>query len=245
MTSLKRVEMTLRNVLYISYAVPAEKLRALVPDFMGLATLDKDIAFFSIVVFQSTKVQISSLPFAHFNYNQLNLRTYIIDPDTGNHGVYFLKSGVTSRFISLGTRTLGIPWQHIDLEIKLTPNDKSLCYSYNVVGKWQEDFHISAVKTPQPLNKLTLFADMESAVEYIIRPLIGFFEESGNIGRFTIWHQDIMPQIWQLQQVNFPLVNELGILEEFDNPHSVFFLPKADFYIYMPPTFIKRKGGES
>jgi len=82
---------------------------------------------------------------------------------------------------------------------------------------------------------------VESAVEYIVRPLIGFFGESGHIGRFNIWHEDIMPQIWQLQQVNFPLLNELGIIKEVENPHSVFFLPQADFYIYMPPNFVKRK----
>jgi hypothetical protein len=52
-----------------------------------------------------------------------------------------------------------------------------------------------------------------------------------------------MPQIWQLQQLNFPLLDELDIIKEVENPHSVFFLPQADFYIYMPPTFVKRKGG--
>jgi hypothetical protein len=244
MTSLIRVKMTLRNVLYISYAVPEKNLRALVPDFMRLATLAKDVAFLSIVALRSTKVRISSLPFAHFNYNQLNLRTYIIDPVTGKHGVYFLKSGVTSRFISLATRMIGIPWRHINLDVQVTPDINNL-HSYNAAGEWQEDFHISAVETPEPLNKLTLFADLESAVDYLVRPLIGFFGESGHIGRFTIWHQDIMPQIWQLQQVNLPLFKELGIIEEVDKPHSVLFLPQADFYIYMPPTFIKRRGGKS
>jgi hypothetical protein len=242
-TGLMRVDMTLRNVLYISYAVSEGSLRAFVPDFMRLATLEKDVAFLSIVVLRSTKVRISSFPFAHFNYNQLNLRTYIIDPDTGKHGVYFLKSGVTSRFISLATRTVGIPWKHIDLELQVTPGDNSLRYSYNAAGNWQEYFHITAVEAPQPLNKLKLFADVESAVEYIVRPLIGFFGESGHIGRFTIWHEDVMPQIWQLQQLNFPLLDELDIIKEVENPHSVFFLPQADFYIYMPPTFVKRKGG--
>jgi len=240
-----RMAMTLRNVLYISYAVPAERLRPLVPDFISLATLDSDVAFLSIVVLRSTKVRINSLPFAHFNYNQLNLRTYIIDPVTGNNGVYFLKSGVTSHFISLATHMVGIPWQRIDLDVQLTPDINSLGCSYNAAGNWQEGFHIKAVEAPEPKNKLTLFADVESAVKYIVRPLIGFFGERGHIGRFTIWHQDIMPEIWQLRQVNFPLLNELGIIEEIDNPHSVFFLSQADFYIYMPPTFIKKKGGES
>ena len=240
-----RVAMTLCNVLYISYAVPERSLRDLVPDFIRLATLEKDIAFISIVVLRSTRVRINSLPFAHFNYNQLNIRTYIIDPITGKHGVYFLKSGVTSRFISLATRMAGIPWQQIDLEVQVNPDINGPRYCYNAVGNWHESFNITAMEAPQPQNKLTLFADMESAVDYIVRPLIGFFgEKNGHVGRFTIWHQDIMPQIWQLQQVNFPSLNTLGITEGIGDPHSVFFLPQADFYIDMPPTLIKRKGGE-
>jgi len=244
-TSLLRVVMTLRNVLYISYAVPAERLRPLIPDFIRLSTLDSDVAFLSIVVLRSTKVRINALPFAHFNYNQLNLRTYIIDPVTGKNGVYFLKSGVTSHFISLATRMVGIPWHHIYLDVQVTPDISSLGYSYNAAGNWQQEFYIKAVEAPEPQKKLTLFEDVESAVKYIVWPMIGFFGERGHIGRFTIWHEDIMPQIWQLRQVNFPLLNELSIIEEVNNPHSVFFLPQADFYIYMPPTFIKKKGGES
>jgi hypothetical protein len=243
-TNLMRVEITLRNVLYISYAVPERNLRGLVPDFIRLAVLEKDIAFLSIVILQNTKVRIKSFPFTRFNYNQLNLRTYVIDPLTGKHGVYFLKSGVTSRFISLTTRMIGIPWQHIDLEVQFTPDGENSGCFYSAAGKWERNFYVSAMKLPESTNKLMLFTDLESAVDYIVRPLIGFFGESVHIGRFTIWHQNIMPQIWQLQEVDFPSMNELVTIEGVDNPHSVFFLQQADFCINMPPTFISKKGGE-
>jgi len=242
LTSLMTVLMTLCNVLYISYAIPARKLRALLPEFLKLATLEEDTAFLSIVVLQSTKVHLNSLPFARFNYNQLNIRTYIIDPVTGYHGVYFLRSGVTSRFISLATRTLGVPWQHINLEVQVTHDSKNL-RSYAAAGKWQEKYNFTAVELATPSRKLKSFADVKSAVDYIVRPLIGFFGDRERVGRFNIWHQDIMPQIWQLQQIDFPLLSELGIIEEVTKPHSVFFLAQADFSIYMPPTFINRKRG--
>ncbi len=244
--SLMRVAMQLRDVLYITYVVPEGSLRDMVPDFIKLAALENGSAFISVVVLRCTRVRINALPFVRFNYNQLNIRTYIIDPVTGKHGVYFLESGVTSHLISIATRTLGIPWQHIGIDLQVTPdNNRRRCF-YSASGIWHSGFHITAAETPESLNKLTLFTDLESAVDYLVRPMIGFFEtKSGHIGRFTIWHQDIMPQVWQLQQVDFPLLNELGIIEDIDNPYSVFFLPQADFYIYMPPGFINRKGDEA
>jgi hypothetical protein len=240
--SLMRVAMQLRNVLYITYPVPEARLRALLPEFLKPAAPEKDNALISIVVLRCTKVRINSLPFVRFNYNQLNIRTYVVDPITGKQGVYFLESGVTSRLISMATHTLGIPWQHIGLEVQVTTDNNRQHLSYNASGIWRDDFHIAAAEAPEPCDRLTLFKDIESAVDHIVRPLIGFFgAKSGHTGRFTIWHQDIMPQIWQLQQVHFPLLNKLDIVEDIDNPHSVFFLPQADFYIHMPPGFIGKR----
>jgi len=239
LASLMTISMTLCNVLYISYAVPAKYLRAVLPEFIRLATLDEDIALLSIVVLQSTKVHLSSLPFARFNYNQLNIRTYIIDPVTANSGVYFLQSGVTSRFISLVTRTVGIPWQRINLDVQVRPGGDNL-RSYNAVGYWEGNCTITAIERTTPSRKPALFADMKSAVDYIVRPLIGFYRDHEHVGRFSIWHQDIMPQVWQLQQADIPVLGESGIIEDVAEPHSVFFLEHADFSIYMPPSFIKR-----
>jgi uncharacterized protein YqjF (DUF2071 family) len=239
LASLMTVSMTLHDVLYISYAVPAKYLRAALPEFIRLATLDEDKAFLSIVVLQCKKVRLNSLPFVRFAYNQLNLRTYIIDPITGDNGVYFLQSGVTSHFISLATRMVGIPWQRINLDVQVRPGGNNLLF-YNAVGYWQGNCKVTAIERTAPSRKPALFADMKSAVDYLVRPLIGFYRDREHVGRFSIWHQDIMPQVWQLQQVDIPVLCESGIVEDVAEPHSVFFLDHADFSINMPPTFLKR-----
>ena len=233
------VSMTLGNVLYVSYAVPGKYLRTVLPEFIRLATLDEDIAFLSVVVLQCNKVRLRSVPFIRFTYNQLNLRTYIIDPITGAHGVYFLQSGVTSRFISVATRTIGIPWQRINLDVQVRPGGNNL-RSYNAVGYWQGSCTITAVEMDTSPRELALFPDMKSAVDYLVRPLIGFYRDRDHVGRFTIWHQDIKPQVWQLQQIDIPVLSKSGIIEDVAEPHSVFFLEHADFSICMPPSFIKR-----
>jgi len=235
------VRMTLRDVLYVSYAVPAEKIRVLVPDILSVATSGDKVAFISIVALRSSQVRLNLLPFARFHYNQLNIRTYVVDPVSGKHAVYFIKSGVTSRFISMATRISGIPWQLIDMETEL--NAQNDTGSYVTSGKWGDKFSLKARADLDSPEQLLFFGDRESAVEFLIRPLIGFVGDNQKLGRFTIGHPEVKPQVWYLSEIDFKLFADLGVVNELMNPHSVFFLPAADFSIYLPPARIKQKGG--
>jgi uncharacterized protein YqjF (DUF2071 family) len=229
-----RVEMTLRDVLYVSYAVQSGRLRHIVPRALRLATAGNDMAFISVVVLKSTRVRMNLMPFPRFNYNQLNVRTYVIDPVSGRQAVYFIKSGVTSRFISLVTRTTGIPWQFINLEIKADSD------SYTASGHWEADYSIQARSLSDQSSKPAFFEDKKSAADFLVRPLIGFVGDKKRLGRFTIRHPEVETDSWQLAGMDFPLFNSLGVVYEGDSPHSVFYLPQADFSIYLPPTKIRQ-----
>lgn len=233
MNRLLCVRMTLKDVLYISYDVPMTKLRKLVPEPLQLATLGKDMAFISIVVLRSTRVRLTTLPFLRFNYNQLNIRTYVIDPVSGRNAVYFLNSGVTSVMISLMTRISGIPWQYIDLNIELNPHQEIL--SCLARGNWQGNYYIKCQALSEDLKEIPLFENNKDAVDFLIRPLIGFIGDNRRLGRFEIQHPEVEPQNWQLTEFDFPLFSDLGVVDESNKPHSVFFLPTADFSIYLPP----------
>lgn len=227
------VRMTLNNVLYISYAVPAKQLRKLVPEQLQLATMDKDKAFISIVILRSTRVRLRNLPFIRFNYNQLNIRTYVIDPVSGQQAVYFLSSGITSAFISLATRITGIPWHLIDMNIDVNPHAET--GSYLAGGNWHADFSIKSQVHSEDVKEISIFKNNKEAVDFLIRPLIGFIGDKKRLGRFNIQHPEVEPETWQLTELDFPLFSELGIVDELNKPHSVFFLPMADFSIYLPP----------
>ena len=232
-----RVYMVLRDVLYLSYSLPAERIRPFVPELLPLATVADGTAFISIVVLQSTQVRVSLVPLLRFNYNQLNIRTYVVDPVSGDHAVYFIKSGVSSSFISLITRISGIPWQLLDLELKKDVHNNQ--GRYNVSGDWGGDFHLAAESSADSFANAPLFKTRQSAVDFLIRPLIGFIGDNRRLGRFTISHPEVQPRSWLLRQMDFPLFRELGLVDEFNNPHSVFYLPEADFSIYLPPRKIK------
>jgi hypothetical protein len=231
------VRMTLRDVLYVSYALPAGRMRNLIPDNLSLATAGDDMSFISIVALHSTQVRLNLLSFLRFKYYQLNIRTYVIDPVSGKNAVYFINSGVTSRFISLVTHISGIPWRFIDLETEVdTQKEKD---SYVASGYWEGKFSLKAQVFSNDSNNTLFFENRKAAVDFLIRPLIGFVGDNRRLGRFTIQHPEVEPQSCILTGLDFPLFTGMGIVDELDKPHSVFFLPMADFSIYLPPTRIK------
>jgi hypothetical protein len=234
------IKMSLRDVLYITYALPAKMIQPLVPAALSLATLNRDTAFVSLVVLRSTRVRLSLFPLVRFAYNQFNIRTYVIDPLTGRPGVYFILSGVNSRMIALATNSIGIPWQFINLVINMNSLDAPL--SLSVYGTWEGLFSVKTQVTSNPPVTPSFFKNMKSAVDFLIRPLIGFSGDSHSLVRFTIQHPEVQPESGTLIELDCPLFQRLVAIGDPKHPHSVFYLPAADFSIFLPPKRIKKNG---
>ncbi|MFC1905273.1 DUF2071 domain-containing protein [Chloroflexota bacterium] len=240
LSSLLRVQMTLRDVIYISYALPTGRLLPLVPDELRLATADGKFAFVSLVILNSTRVRLTSFPLIRFNYNQFNIRTYVIDPVSGQPAVYFIRSGVTSRIISLVTNISGIPWEFIELAIESTTTKRLHCIS--ISGNWQERFALKLQASTKISVIPPFFDNRKSAVDFLIRPLIGFSGDNLRLGRFTILHPEVQPENWSLLELDCPLFRKLVMIDDLKKPHSIFYLPTADFSIFLPPTRGKKRG---
>jgi len=131
----------------------------------------------------------------------------------------------------------GIPWQLIDLETKVNPYEET--NSYVASGYWDRNFSLKAQAFSDESKKHPFFENRESAVDFLIRPLIGFVGDKRRLGRFAIQHPEVEPQSWHLTELDFPLFTNLDVVDELSKPHNVFFLPMADFSIYLPPTRIK------
>ena len=240
---IARVEMSLHHVLYISYLLPKSRVRKLVPEELPLAVVDSDYVFVSVVILQSSGVRLSSLPFPKFTYNQVNIRTYILDPNSGQQAVFFLRSGVTSPVISLLTRSIGIPWQHISTELEISTDERGNCQSYRADGIWGQPFSVIAKCTPEQPITIATFEDANEAISYLVRPLMGFFGQKGKLRGFRIWHPEVQPHGGLIKQIQFPLLKSLNLLDESDisKPDSILLVPNAYFHIYMPPERVKTK----
>jgi uncharacterized protein YqjF (DUF2071 family) len=238
-SSLLRVKMILRDVCYVSYALPAKILRPMVPGALQMATVGDDTAFISLVALRSTQVRLSTFPVFKFNYNQFNIRTYVIDPVSRQSAVYFIRSGVTSKFISILTRSIGIPWQHIRLNIDF--NGPEEVRSATISGDWEGRFSFKVQARGNLRASPPLFQDRKSAVDFLIRPLTGLAGNSQRLVRFTIQHPEVQPESWALEELDCPLFNQLAAIENIKIPHSVFYVPEADFTIFLPPKRITVK----
>jgi hypothetical protein len=240
---IMRVEMSLHHVLYISYLLPESKVRYLVPEPIPLSVVDRDKVFVSVVILQSSGVRLSTLPFPKFTYQQVNIRTYVIDPHSGQQAVFFLRSGVTSSVISLLTRSVSIPWEHIGVRLEINTDRRGIYRYYKADGTWGLPFSLIAEEELEVPLIISYLEDINMAINYLVRPLIGFFSQKGKATRFRIWHPEVKPRSGIVKHIDFPLLKSLNLLDdtEISKPDNVLILPNAYFYIYVPPGRIRIK----
>ena len=223
---LLTIKMDLHNLLYLSYLIPADRLRPLVPSGLPLYSLENKV-FISIVAMQCRRVHLSYLQWPSFGYDQLNLRTYVIDPGTGNPAVYFFQSGVSSRIIQAATRILGIPWTHISFNL-LTERSTDGTDFYRATGNWNGEIDI--------LMKSSLIRNSQNAViKHITGPLAGFIGRGKKLKRVVIEHKVLDVRFLSLLQIKFNLPVDAGLLAapELNKPDSVLVVPQSRFSVFI------------
>ena len=236
LSRLMSVKMTLRHVLYVSYLVPMSRVRPSVPNILALAAPDSDLVFISIVSLTCENVRAAILPWPSFNYHQLNLRTYVVDPLTGASAVYFLRSGVTSATTSALTRAIGLPWERMVLQTEVSGNGERGSLEYVARGRWGGEIFIRAQQSQSTLTEIPPFRDLESAIDHLTGPLVGFIGPQGHTKRFEIRHRALEVRLGKLCEIRFPLLAGT-LLEEgqMQEPHNVLMVPQAEFEVRLPP----------
>ena len=242
---LLRIEMILKDVLYLSYLVPANDVRPWVPEALNLATLDGDRAFFSVVMLRCCHVHATYFPLPRFNYEQINIRTYVKDPATGKQAVYFIRSAVTSPVVSALTRTMGLPWERAKLNLDISHDRSNQAAVYSAAGDWQGELSLKAGEFSPLPSGMSPFAGTREAIEFLILPLTGFFGRGARVKGFHIRHPEMTAQTARLGEFSFPLLTNLGLIDgtAIRNPHSVLYVPEAKFYIYLPARAAGPKAG--
>jgi len=219
------VRMDLENLIYISYRVPVSRIRPLVPPILSIASDDENRAYVSFVAMRCRNVRLSACSWPRFNYDQMNLRTYVIDPQTSGAAVYFFQSGVSIGIVPVITRLMGIPWQKIAFNL-----DKRSPSTYRASGHWRGAvaFEIESRRN-EPLQELV--------VRHLTGPMMGFMGSQGNLCSFNIRHRSLEVQAGTLHSIRFPFAIQEGLVTEIElkQPDSVLMVPEAEFEIYLPP----------
>jgi uncharacterized protein DUF2071 len=232
--------LTFEHLLFVSYAVPPERIRPLVPPELVLDTIvgadGGPLALVSAVAFHVRGASGPGGLTIPLDAAQLNLRTYV--RPTGR-SLYFIRA-------EIGSRPLGMLGE-IGLRgaspapILLAPDYDAAtgryrgyevrCFSpagavwIEVVGE--------EVDTPPPAG----FDSWQAAGRFVADRPVGFASSTlGGYVRLDVDHAPLEPAVGRLVGARLQSLERLGILtrEEAAQPHSVFLKRRAVFGV-LPP----------
>lgn len=231
------VEMRLHDMLYVSYLVPVERLKNFIPAGLRPAEADVGMVFLSLVIFRGRTSGAATIPTPRIPFDQVNIRTYVIDPATGKPAVYFVHCGISGSLITFLYRVLsGMPVEHTPFVIHSRKDTDGGYGAYEASGIWHGQFSIKAEQTAEKVTALDPFPSREEAMSYLIDPLAGFYSDTKIVRRLEVFHEPLEPRICSPLEVRFPYLSSLGLVEEEEiaRPHSVLLVPFTPFLIYLP-----------
>ncbi len=242
-TRVMSVGMVLRDILYVSYVVPACRIRLLVPAALPLATVQGDRVFISIVILKCRNVRPLAFPWFPTSYNQLNIRTYVRDPLTGENGVYFFKSAITSRFMLFVPRLLGLPWEHAKLTIDAEGAGLGETGRYRVSGYLHGEIFLDGYEISRPLERVEPLSTARELMVRLTTPSAAFFTRNTTIKRFWASHEYVEPSVVQIREFRFPYLASSGLVNqsEVNAPHTALLVREAPFVVYLPPRKLRKK----
>lgn len=235
------LEMILYDVLYISYLVPAARVRPRVPSELPLDVVEDDKVFLSVVMGFVREAKAARLPSPRFTYYQLHVCTYVRHPRTGEHATYHLLGGMTAQGAARVARALGMNVMPVSLTI--TPDrDERLRYrGYHMRGRWDGEMAVDADEVAPKLEALPPFPSAKDAVIYLTDSLVTLFGPSGRVRAMSLWHPRFQPRVAQVSTLSLPILKHLDLLdpEEMAHPHNVLLVPREHRLVHLPPRRVK------
>jgi hypothetical protein len=224
-------------MLYVSYLIPASRLSVIIPHYLKLALVDGENVFVSLVIFRGKTSGAATVPTPRIPFDQVNIRTYVIDPLTGKPAVHFVHCGISGSLIAFLYRTIsGMPVHHTPFSIDSEKSKDGAYSRYTVSGTWNGAFTIEAEEISPTLTTLPPFPTVRQAIDYLIDPLVGFYYDGSIVRRLEVYHAPLVPRVCRPAKIIFPYLSQLGIVanENIPMPHNVLLVPFTPFLIYLP-----------
>jgi hypothetical protein len=232
MKKLLPVSMLLGDMIYISYLIPAQRVRPLVPPHISLVISADQNVFVSVVIFRNISVGLGRAAFFPFSYNQLNVRTYCRHPEKGSEGPYFLRCALTSRAMLLSVRLLGYLWEPLQMEIEKHEGPGGRPRQI-AKGKLGGEFFVETEELeptdrdqPQP----------GSTEDRLVNLFLGVFPARTGPAVLSVDHMHRGMKQARLIRSDLPFLTEMGLVEpeHLARPESLLLFQGADFTIYFP-----------
>jgi uncharacterized protein YqjF (DUF2071 family) len=218
---LGHVLMTLEHMLIVTWRVPEAELRRRLPPTLQ-PVVEDGTGLVSAVVFRN-RAWPAVIGFPSVRMSQMNLRAYVRSPRTGEPGsVFFLGLfGSRALFTRLSASLIGLPFQHLPLEISVRGHDGSIEWDARAPG---DRLAIHAREERTEIAAPTL--------DLLTNPHTGYFlNRRGDLRRWSIWHR---PKRLHTMRV------EKAALEWMSDLHHTSLMPalfvrSVDYEVYFPP----------
>ncbi len=220
MTSNKRLQMVMRDMLFVTWAVEPAVVRKLVDHRLDLDTkIDssgREVTFVSAVCFHVTEVRSGMLPLSNLSFQQVNYLAYVRAGEVP--AVCFLDMRVNSRMVTTLTNFMSVPVYYEDIDITTSPGTAGLL-SYNIrsVGLRAEAMIDHNDVEPALVG--------EVASSFITERLVGYAGAAGGMFRIDVEQPKLESVAARVHNVQAPSLERLGLLtpDQSGRPFSVLY----------------------
>ncbi|GAB1422262.1 hypothetical protein MASR2M15_24850 [Anaerolineales bacterium] len=244
-TKILDVRTQLKHFALINYAIPVERVRPHVDARFELdayqAEDGKSYVWVSVVPFEDVQFHFVNFRWLQFHFGQTNYRTYIIDRQTGERGVWFFGTVLGGWPVIIPRYIWRLPWHYGKIRFDCVYDTHAQRYSryqLSTDSDWA-NLELELEDTGKPISKLKDVEDLEDGLVRLTHPLLGvYYRNDGTLGQYRVWHDRLHCTEGQVKQAKFNLLMRLGLFkheEEALQPHSVFIQHQTEFIIQLPP----------
>lgn len=232
---------TLRHFAIVTYAVPPERLQALVhPRFeLDCVVFDgRPRALLSVVPFEDQDFRAAAFPSPRWGFGQTNYRIYVRDRVSGSRAVWCLGTTLGSWAVAVPRYLWRLPWRYgrVRFDCVQDHSGRYACFRMTTESRWASaELDIEDLGTPPVFDG---FPDAETGLVALTHPLTGYYtRRDGHLGSYAVWHERLMPSAGRVRSARWDLLDRLGIVPfaEQRTPHSVLVQPRTEFIVRLPP----------
>lgn len=224
MTTTKQIQMVMRDMLFITWALPPEVVRKLVDERLELDTKTdskgRELAFVSAVCFHVTELRSGVLPLPSLSFQQVNYRAYV---RTGAvPAVFFLEMKVNSRMVTALTSLMSVPVYYEDIDITTsTAGPGLLRYAVKSAG----------LRAEVMIAENDVALDEKIPPQFITQRLVGYAGAGNGTFRIDVEQPGLDAVSARVQNVQAPSLERLGLLtpDQSSRPYSALYVREGLF----------------
>jgi uncharacterized protein YqjF (DUF2071 family) len=219
---LGHVLVRIEDLLIVTWRAPEASLRSRLPAILQPVTRHGE-GFVSAVLFRNRGLRPALLGLPRFDATQMNLRSYVLDPATGETGsVFFHGLYLGRRWLAAASRhLLGPRFRHLPIVIRVRREGER-------VAAWEARSRDGSVRLLAHENGGALDAE---TLDLLTNPHTGYVADArGRLRRWSIWHR---PQRVRTLAVDSAHVSALAGIT-LGAPISALYVDAVDYEVYLP-----------